>query len=219
MQTNAYKTNRASKSELAGGNSNPTKPNGHGNRNRLLILMLYNTGARVSELTAILVKDVQAADNRQVLLHGKGRKERIMPLWPETKTAVRRWIKENRMTPELPLLPGRFGQPLTRSGVAWNLRRIIQIAQRSAPSLETKRISPHTFRHTTAMHLLQSGVAHEVISLWLGHESPSTTHLYVEADLEMKQRTIDAIHPNLPKKRRKQEQDQLLRFLQDNKLC
>jgi site-specific recombinase XerD len=188
-------------------------------RNHLLVLLLYNTGARVSELTPLRVRDVIRSDCRQVLLHGKGRKERVVPLWRQTSGSLRRWIKDNRLAPEDPLLSNRFKQPLTRSGVAWQLRQVIKNAARQRPSLRGRRISPHTLRHTTAMHLLQSGVAHEVIALWLGHESPNTTHLYVEADMEMKRRTIAAISPLRSRRHPKQREDQLMQFLEARQLC
>ena len=190
-----------------------------GRRNHLLVLLLYNTGARVSELTPLRVRDVISSNCRQVLLHGKGRKERVVPLWRQTRGSLRRWIKDNRLAPEDPLLSNRFKQPLTRSGVAWQLRQIIKQAEKQMPSLHGRRISPHTLRHTTAMHLLQSGVAHEVIALWLGHESPNTTHLYVEADIEMKRRTIEAISPLPSRRQPKPREDQLMRFLEARQLC
>ena len=185
-----------------------------GRRNHLLVLLLYNTGARVSELLALRVRDVLVADCRHLPLQGKGRKERTVPLWQNTQTRLRRWIKENQLTPEAPLLPNRFGQPLTRSGVAWQLRQLVERAAGQAPSLRQRRLSPHTFRHTTAMHLLQGGVSPEVIALWLGHESPNTTHLYVEADLTMKRQALQVLAPPKDKRAAKMENDPLLRFLE-----
>jgi site-specific recombinase XerD len=184
-----------------------------GRRDQLLFQLLYNSGARVSEIIAVRVRDVLAGDGSQIQLHGKGRKHRVVPLWRQTQKQVRRWIKENELAPDAPLLPNRFGQPLSRSGVAWQLRRWLRKASSQVPSLERRRISPHTFRHTIAMHLLQSGVAPEIIALWLGHESPNTTHLYVEADLEMKRRTLDKITPIRAKRQGAKPSDPLLRFL------
>jgi len=184
-----------------------------GRRDQLLFQLLYNTGARVSEIIAVRVQDVLTGDSSQIQLHGKGRKHRVVPLWRQTQKQVRRWIKENELAPDAPLLPNRFGQPMSRSGVAWQLRRWLRKAAGQVPSLERRRISPHTFRHTIAMHLLQSGVAPEIIALWLGHESPNTTHLYVEADLEMKRRTLDKITPTRAKRQGSKPSDQLLRFL------
>ena len=166
----------------------------------MLFLLLYNTGARISEILALRVRDVLVTDGRYLALQGKGRKQRSVPLWRNTQTRLRRWIKENQGQPESPLLPNRFGQPLTRSGAAWQLRQILQRAAAKMPSLRQRRISPHTFRHTTAMHLLQGGVAPEIIALWLGHESPNTTHLYVEADLKMKRQALEVLVPPRSKK-------------------
>ena len=185
-----------------------------GRRDHLLFLLLYNTGARVSELLALRVRDALASDGRHLLLHGKGRKERQVPLWRSTQKRLRRWIKDNDMTAEGPLLPNRFGQPLSRSGVAWQLRKWVRQTSQTMPSLKGRRVSPHTFRHSTAMHLLQSGVAPEVIALWLGHESPNTTHLYVEADLEMKRRTLESLTAPKLKRQKSNHEDQLLQFLE-----
>jgi len=185
-----------------------------GRRDYLLFLLLYNTGARISEILALRMRDVLATDGRYLALQGKGRKQRSVPLWRNTQTRLRRWIKENQGQPESPLLPNRFGQPLTRSGAAWQLRQMLQRAAAKMPSLRQRRISPHTFRHTTAMHLLQGGVAPEIIALWLGHESPNTTHLYVEADLIMKRQALDALVPPKSKKTARPDEDLLIRTLE-----
>lgn len=184
-----------------------------GRRDHLLFLLLYNTGARVSEILALRAKDALAGDVRQVRLHGKGRKERLVPLWRSTRQCLRQWVKHNQLTDDSPLLPNRFGEPITRSGVAWQLQKLVRLAAPKTPSLKHRRISPHTFRHSTAMHLLQSGVAPEVIALWLGHESPNTTHLYVEADLEMKRRTLEALPSPKLKRPTPKQVDELLQFL------
>jgi site-specific recombinase XerD len=185
-----------------------------GRRDHLLFLLLYNTGGRISEILAARAKDALAHDCRHLLLHGKGRKERQVPLWRSTQQLLRRWIKDNHLADNSPLLPNRFGQPLNRSGVAWQLRKLVRLAAKKAPSLKNRRISPHTFRHSTAMHLLQAGVAPEVIALWLGHESPNTTHLYVEADLEMKRRTLESLPAPKVKHENGRPADKLLQFLE-----
>jgi len=185
-----------------------------GQRDRLFFLLLYNTGARVSELIHACVRDVTASDFRHIHLHGKGRKDRLVPLWRTSQVQVRRWITENALAPDAPLLPNRFGRCLSRSGVAWQLHRLVAKAQVACSSLRSRRISPHTFRHATAMHFLQAGVAIEVIALWLGHEDPGTTHHYVEADLEMKKRTLEKISPPRKGRRPKPLPDGLLNFLE-----
>jgi site-specific recombinase XerD len=185
-----------------------------GRRDYLLFLLLYNTGARISEILALRVRDVLATDGRYLDLRGKGRKQRSVPLWRNTQTRLRRWIKENQGQPESPLLPNRFGQAMTRSGAAWQLRQILQRAAAKMPSLRQRRISPHTFRHTTAMHLLQGGVALEIIALWLGHESPDTTHLYVEADLKMKRQALEVLVPPKSRRTARPDEDLLIRTLE-----
>jgi site-specific recombinase XerD len=186
-----------------------------GRRDHLFFLLLYNTGARVSELIRAQVDDVTASGVHHIHLHGKGRKDRMVPLWRTTQVQVRRWIKENGLAPDAPLLPNRFGRFLSRSGVAWQLRRLANKARGTCSSLRSRRISPHTFpRHATAMHFLQAGVAVELIALWLGHENPSTTHQYVEADLEMKKRTLASVEAPKARLRPKKLPDALLDFLE-----
>jgi integrase/recombinase XerD len=165
-----------------------------GQRDHLLFLLLYNTGARISEALALRAKDVSFED-RQIQLLGKGRKQRRVPLWPQTHKCLRRWLRDNRLTPEAPLLPNRFGQRLTRAGAAYQLHQLVKRASAQVPALKERRVSPHSFRHATAMALLEAGVPAEVIALYLGHESPTTTHLYVEASLAMKQQVLMRLNP------------------------
>jgi integrase len=174
---------------------------------------------RISEILALPVQDVLAADGRFLNLQGKGRKQRSVPLWRQTQTRLRQWIKEKHSVPEAPLLPNRFGQPLTCSGAASQLRQILKRAAIPMPSLRQRRISLHTFRHTTAMPLLQGGIAPEIIALWLGHESPNTTHLYVEADLMMKRQALAVLAPPKSKRTPKTDTDALERFLENSQLC
>jgi site-specific recombinase XerD len=166
-----------------------------GRRDRLLLLLLYNTGARVSELIAIRRQDLDLAQHPGVHLHGKGRKERAVPLWKRTATQVRDWLRRQPHAPSQPLLPNRFGRPMSRSGVTERLRRAAETAAEDCPSLRQRQLSPHVVRHTTAMHLLQAGVDMAVIALWLGHEDIATTHQYLEADLAMKERALASLQP------------------------
>ena len=129
-----------------------------GQRDAVLFAVLYNTGARVSEITRLRVDDVLLDRASAVLLHGKGRKERAVPLWKSTAAQLRRWLPRIDRSPDRPVFPNRTGQPLSRSGVEHQLRVACRKASERHPSLATRRISPHTLRHTTAMHLLQSGV-------------------------------------------------------------
>ncbi|MCY1302139.1 Tyrosine recombinase XerD [compost metagenome] len=185
-----------------------------GRRDRMLLKLLYNTGARVSELVGIRVRDLALDVTPSVRLHGKGRKQRTVPLWKETVVEIRGWIDFAGLQQDQPLLPNRWGRQMTRSNVAERIARAVSTATPLCPSLRGRTISPHTLRHATAMHLLQAGVDLTVIALWLGHESPVTTHGYVEADLALKERALAAIAPPELRRTRYRPTDALLKFLQ-----
>ena len=185
-----------------------------GRRDRVMFALLYNTGARVSEMIGIRVGDVTLAASSSVRLHGKGRKQRTVPLWKETVDEIRHWLKYANLRPDQPLVPNRTGLPMTRTNVADRLTRAITVATKQCPQLAGRTISPHSLRHSTAMHLLQGGVDITVIALWLGHESPVTTHCYVEADLAMKERALATIAPPETKRKRYRPTDAVLKFLE-----
>lgn len=184
-----------------------------GQRDRVMFATFYNTGARVSEIIAITVSDLHLGATSTVHLHGKGRKERTVPLWKTTATDLGAWLPRIARGPTAPLFPNRGRTSLTRSGVEARLRRAVRTAAITCPTLRHRRISPHTFRHTTAMHLLQAGVDLTVIALWLGHESPATTHRYLEADLKMKEQALQRLTPPRGRARRFRAPDRLLQFL------
>jgi integrase/recombinase XerD len=184
-----------------------------GHRDQILLRTMYNTGARVSEIAALRVRDVSLGIGSHVRIMGKGRKERTIPLWRSTRDALKHWLSVLNGDSNAPLFANRHGEHITRSGVEDRLRVAVTAATKQCPSLGGRRVSPHTIRHTTAMHLLQSGVDITVIALWLGHESPSTTHQYVEADLGMKERALGKLQ-ELPKaSTRFRASDPLLAFL------
>lgn len=187
-----------------------------GQRDRLLFTILCNTGARVSEIIGVRVADLALGDTPAVHLHGKGRKQRSIPLWTSTVKAIRAWLRRNgNPGPDWPLLPTRKGNPMSRANVGQRLERAVDAAMASCPDLAKRSISPHTIRHTTAMHLLQAGVDISVIALWLGHESPSTTHMYIELDLAMKERALSRLEaPPDVNITRLRPSDDLMRFLQ-----
>ncbi|MGH3907951.1 MAG: site-specific integrase, partial [Pseudonocardiaceae bacterium] len=168
----------------------PDRSTWSGQRDAVLLATAYNTGARVSELTGLRVRDVLLNRQTAVHLHGKGRKQRAIPLWKNTATQLRAWLDKISPAPETPVFPNRAGAPLTRSGVRDRLNRAVAIAQQRCPSLHDQHVSPHTLRHTTAMHLLQSGTDLAVIALWLGHSSPAITHQYLEANLATKEAVL-----------------------------
>ena len=184
-------------------------------RDHALFLLMYNTGARVSEIIGVKVGDVVLdASAACVHLHGKGRKLRSVPLWHATVKALRAWLRANpELTAEAPLLPNRNGREMTRANVTLRLALAVQYATVTQPALAKRKVSPHTIRHSTAMHLLQAGVDISVIALWLGHESPVTTHQYVEADLAMKERALAKLHEPRSKFLRYRAPDSLLNFL------
>lgn len=192
----------------------PDRATWSGQRDAVLLATLYNTGARVSEITGLRIADVLTDRASALHLHGKGRKERVVPLWKTTAAQLRAWIPRLDPSPGTPVFPNRSGRRLSRFGVADRLGVALAIASKRCPSLAGRQISPHTLRHTTAMHLLQSGVDITVIAMWLGHEDPSTTHLYVEADLAMKEAALERVADPGPKPLRFRAPDRLLAFLE-----
>lgn len=185
-----------------------------GQRDRVMLATLYNTGARVSELTGMRVSDLLLEQGAAIHIRGKGRKERSVPLWRSTAGELKRWLRAYPRGPETPLFPNRAGGALTRVGVSERLQLAARIAAKTYPELAKRRISPHIIRHSTAMHLLQAGVNITVIAVWMGHESPVTTHQYVEADLAMKQRALKTLQPPRTLAIRYRPADALLHFLQ-----
>jgi site-specific recombinase XerD len=159
-------------------------------RDRALLLLLYNTGARVSEVLAIRRGDLQTARPRQVRLHGKGRKERICPLWAETAAALQALSLD--VDSEDRIFRNRRGAPLTRDGIAYILSKYVRRASEACPGLRRRRITPHTLRHSSAVALLQAGVDVCVIRDYLGHASIATTSRYLATNLQMKREVLQA---------------------------
>jgi len=184
-----------------------------GQRDRVLLAVMYNTGARVSEVVGLRRSDLTDANARSLRIRGKGRKERVVPLWKRTAAALAAWSRRLDDRPDGPLFPNARGGPLSRSGFEDRLALAVETAAEACPGLRSKSISPHTIRHTTAMHLLQSGVDLTVIALWLGHESPETTHQYVEADLKMKEEVLTKAKGLSPEPSVYRPKGKLLEFL------
>ena len=182
-----------------------------GQRDHLFFSLLYNTGARVSELLQFRGEDLRG---RVIRLHGKGRKEREVPIPAALAERLRRWCQSNQIRADRPVFTHLRGAPLSRDGVSFRLTQVVQRAARQCPSLKKRHVTPHTFRHTAAMHLLQSGVALEVVALWLGHASPVTTHTYVVADLKMKQECLEQLDQHDIPIRRVPLNSRLLGFLE-----
>jgi site-specific recombinase XerD len=181
----------------------PDRATPDGRRDHALLLTLFNTGARVQEILDLRPVDLQLARPFQARLRGKGRKERLCPLWPQTVKILRALLNERGVDPASmeQLFRNRRGEPLTRFGVRYLLRKYAQTAAETASTLDKKRVHPHVLRHTTAVHLLQAGVDLVTISHRLGHASVETTNRYAAVDLEMKRaavakaRTIGPIDP------------------------
>lgn len=185
-----------------------------GQRDRLMLQLMFNTGARVSEIVGVRVSDLVLGPVSSVRLHGKGRKQRTLPLWKSTAQAVREWLQLNpQLRTDVPLLPTRDGRSMTRANVAQRLALAVNAAAARHPELKTMRVSPHVVRHSTAMSLLLSGSDPCEIALWLGHESPSTTHMYVEVDLAMKERALARLKQPEVKQARYRPPKALLEFL------
>jgi len=186
-----------------------------GQRDRLMFTLMFNTGARVSEIIGVRVADVVLGPTSSIRLHGKGRKQRSLPLWKTTARAVRDWLHLNpQLHPDSPMLPRRDGNPMTRGNVAQRLNLAVRAASQKYPDLASMSVSPHLVRHGTAMSLLQSGADQCDIALWLGHESPATTHMYVEADLAMKERALARLKEPQVKPTRYRPPKALMAFLQ-----
>lgn len=163
-----------------------------GRRDYILISLLYNTGARVQEICDLIGDDIFMFPPSLVIT-GKGRKTRQVPLWSETAAILREYLKDRDSHERI--FQNARGNPLTRFGISHIIRTRTQKAIAACPSLAKKKVTPHTFRHTTAMHLLQSGIELTVIKSWLGHVQVSTTHAYMEIDLKMKQKALGQCMP------------------------
>ena len=167
--------------------ASPDRRTPQGRRDYALLLFLYNTGARASEASDLTVSDLHL-DHASVDILGKGRKRRQCPLWPTTVRELRALV--NDRPPQEQVFLNRCGQPMTRFGVHALVERTAARAQGSMPSLATKRVSPHCMRHSTATHLLSSGVEINTVRAWLGHASLETTNVYAEINLEGKARAL-----------------------------
>jgi site-specific recombinase XerD len=165
-----------------------------GHRDYVLLLYMYNTGSRVQEAVDVCNSWLTLHEPYKVEIVGKGSKSRICPLWDITVKAIEHYLEErNKLQCRTDhLFLNRCDKPLSRSGVAYIIDCCVRKASCSVQSLQNKKVTPHVLRHTTAMHLLQSGVEINVIKSWLGHVSLATTYRYVEIDLEMKSEALKA---------------------------
>ena len=193
----------------------PERSTWAGRRDHALLLTAVQTGLRVSELIGLTNADVHLGTGPHLRTFGKGRKERVAPLTRQTVAVLQTWTRERAGYPADPLFPTRTGTPLTRDAIERRLAKHVSSAEPKCPTLHSKRVSMHVLRHTAAMMLLTAGVDTSTIALWLGHEQERTAHIYLHADLAIKQRALDRITPPDARPGRYRPPDRLLAFLQD----
>ena len=169
---------------------------------------------QVSELIGLNCQDIVLGTGAHVRCLGKGRKQRCTPLRPETARALEVWLRERHGLPENPAFPSVRGGRLSRDAVERLITKYTHCAEHDCPSLKRKNVSPHVMRHSSAMNLLHHGVDRSVIALWLGHESPETTRIYLHADMRLKEKALSRIEPLGGKLVRYHPDDQLLTFLE-----
>lgn len=184
-----------------------------GRRDHAMFVLTIQTGLRISELTGLKVDDVHLGTGANVHCVGKGRKERRTPLLPATVRVLSAWLDERSGSPADPLFATSTGRQLSRDAVERRIRLTTTQARKTCPSLNGKRVTAHTLRHTAAMRLLHAGVDITVIALWLGHEQIATTNIYLHADMTIKENAIAKITPQHVVAGRYQPPDPVLTFL------
>lgn len=179
--------------EVAAILAQPNRSKIEGQRDHVLLAVLYNTGARIQEALNITPRVLRLESPFQVRLFGKGRKERICPLWPETVGLIKALLKKRPRGEDESIFVNRYGHPMGSAGVRFKLKQYVVAAAKKAPSLASKRISPHTFRHSAAVGLVTAGVDVTVIRDWLGHVSLDTTNHYARANSETKRKALEKV--------------------------
>jgi site-specific recombinase XerD len=199
----------------------PDTTNMNGRRDLVLLSLLYDTGARVQEIADLVVADVRLDNPATVKVTGKGKKSRIVPLMTPTAKLVGQYLSENGLTRiaqgQYPLFQNRSHEKLTRAGIAYILQKYVQAARILHPELIPEKVSPHCFRHSKAMHLLQSGVNLVYIRDLLGHVSIKTTEVYARADSLMKRTALEKAYQNVSPSEMPiwQQNHDLLKWLKD----
>jgi len=174
----------------------PDRSTVEGLRDYALLAFLYNTGARIQEALDVCPRHVRLASPAQVKLHGKGRKERICPIWPETAALLVALLKRQPRPDDEPMFVNRYGRPLGAAGVRFKLAKYVQMAEKDVPSLRSKHVHPHTFRHTAGVQLVAAGVDVTVIRSWFGHVRLDTTNHYARANIETKRLALERVDPS-----------------------
>lgn len=185
-----------------------------GRRDHALLITAIQTGLRISELIALRGRDLHLGAGAHLACHGKGRKDRTTPLTADTIAVLHSWLAEQHTPPDEPVFPTRQGKPLSRDAIERRLAVHNAHAATSCPALASKKVTAHMLRHTTAMRLLHAGVDTAVIALWLGHEHVETTQIYLQADLDLKERAIARTGPIDDPPARFTPSDTVLAFLE-----
>jgi integrase/recombinase XerD len=191
----------------------PDRTTWAGRRDHALLLLAAQTGLRASELVSLRCGDVALGSGAHVRCMGKGRKERATPLRRDTAKLLAAWIGGNK-DESRPLFPSIRGERLSRDALEHLVRKHCLTAAHACPSIGSKRVTPHTLRHSTAMDLLHHGVDPAVIALWLGHENVETTQIYIHADMRMKEKALARVVAPATLSSRFRPDDQLLAFLE-----
>ena len=191
----------------------PDRQTWFGRRDHALLLVAIQTGLRVSEMVGLHRADVTFAAAAHLRCLGKGRKTRCTPLTRSVAAVLSSWMKEQGGQPSDSLFPNRNGGPLSADGAQFILAKHTAVARLRCPSLKEKKVSPHVLRHTAAMNLLHAGADTSTIALWLGHENPETVHMYIEADVAMKEKILAKTAAPAASVKRFRPDDALLAFL------
>ena len=186
-----------------------------GVRDRAMLHVCFAVGLRVSELTSLRLEDLSLQPHASILVHGKGRRERCLPLWKQTVAALRAWLAVRGTVAVPELFVNARREPLTRAGFEYILEKHLDTATTRCPSLATKRISPHVLRHSCALTVLEATKDLRKVSLWLGHANMQTTEMYVRADPSIKLEALEAITPPKLRSGRFRASDKLIASLTD----
>ncbi len=189
-----------------------------GIRDNALVLFLFNTGARVQECVDVTIDHLRLDSQGQVTLLGKGRKERCCPLWPETVQAITTYLSRRRTRDvhEPHLFLNANGKPITRFGVRYVVQRHAEKAGKKCTSIRNKTVGPHTWRHSTAVHMLQADNDINMVAMWLGHADSNSTHAYAEINMAMKRKMLGTCAaPKGKKARRAWQKPKTLQWLEN----
>jgi site-specific recombinase XerD len=193
----------------------PNRSRWEGRRDHAMLTLAVHAGLRVSELIGLNCGDLEFGTGAHVRCHGKGRKQRAVPLTADAQAALKTWLDERAGHPTDPLFPTRTGRRLSRDAVEQRVGTHAKTAAIAAASLQTKHLHPHVLRHSCAMSLLQAGVDTTVIALWLGHADVRSTQPYLHADLTIKEKALALVTPATVTPGRYKPPDALLAFLEE----